>query len=395
MLRFPLLAVVIYLFVASAPPLYAQDPLFVAASNSPVTVGMGSGQIELADINGDGHLDLLTCHSQEQMVTVQIGDGTGHFLPAPNSPIRFDYSPGDIQLGDLNNDGILDLGVRRSELDQVDLLLGDGKGDFNRVAGSPFAANSTHYTATKPSLHLLDINEDGNLDFVIANGRHNSFATLFGNGQGGFSKGPITWLGFGQSYYSIAFGDVNQDGHLDVVIAQSGSGLQQTVGRLRVKLGDGTGVFRPVSTSSLFVSAEPRVSALADVNGDQQLDIVLTHGNSNLSILLNNGSGRFAPAPTPSYSLNMAAFTVVVGDVNRDRKADLVAAMANSNSAPYTSSVAVLLGDDKGFILAPGSPFFSGLGAYNLALGDVNEDGKPDIITSSFESDGMTLLLGQ
>jgi hypothetical protein len=60
-----------------------------------------------------------------------------------------------------------------------------------------------------------------------------------------------------------------------------------------------------------------------------------------------------------------------------------------------SSRVAVLLGDGHSFTPAPGSPFPVGLGAYNVAVGDVNEDGKPDVATSSFEGDGVTILLGR
>ena len=85
---------------------------------------------------------------------------------------------------------------------------------------------------------------------------------------------------------------------------------------------------------------------------------------------------------------------VVVGDFNRDRKADLVAPTVD-HVAPYRSGVVVLLGDGHGFTPAPGSPFAAGPGAYNVAVGDVNEDGKVDIAASSFEGDGVTILLGR
>src|SRR5215213_11032176 len=149
---------------------YLQGPLFSPAPGSPVTVGAGSGHVVLADINGDGHLDLVTQHLQTRIVSVQLGDGTGRFTAAPGSPISLSYSPGDIKLGDVNGDKIPDLGVSSSERDQVDIFLGNGKGGFGRAPGSPFTASASVEFYTH-SLNLVDINEDGKLDLVTANGR--------------------------------------------------------------------------------------------------------------------------------------------------------------------------------------------------------------------------------
>ena len=76
-----------------------------------------------------------------------------------------------------------------------------------------------------------------------------------------------------------------------------------------------------------------------------------------------------------------------MADVNRDKRNDIVAATVDS--------VTVWLSGGDGFINAPGSPFRAGPGAYNLAVGDVNKDGKLDVVASSFEGDAVTVLLGR
>ena len=120
----------------------AQGPLFIAAPGSPVAVGEGSGHMVLADVNRDGKIDLITQHLQQRVVAVQLGDGTGRFMPAPGSPIALSYSPGDVKQGDVNGDGITDLGATSSERDTVDIFLGNGSGKFSLAPGSPFLASA-------------------------------------------------------------------------------------------------------------------------------------------------------------------------------------------------------------------------------------------------------------
>src|ERR1044071_4350114 len=166
MKRFPIL--IVFVVMGCAMKVYAQGPLFSPAPGSPVTVGEGSGRVVLVDVNRDGRLDLVTQHLQRRIVAVQLGDGTGRFAPAPGSPITLTYSPGDIKLGDINNDGILDLGVTNSDRDAVDIFLGNGSGRFNAAPGSPFLASASAEFNTH-SLQLVDINEDGKLDIITTN----------------------------------------------------------------------------------------------------------------------------------------------------------------------------------------------------------------------------------
>jgi hypothetical protein len=360
---------------------YAQAPQFSPAPGSPVVVGEGSGIIALADVNQDGKLDLITQHLQQRAVTVQLGDGAGRFAPAPGSPIKLTYSPGDIKLGDVNGDSILDLAVTGGERDSLDIFFGDGNGRFNRAPGSPFLVSAS--TEFNTGLQLMDINEDGKLDVVTTSNQRNSFGALLGNGRGGFAPGSTTTFPAGHGRYAFAFGDLDGDGHLDAVTANSGGDFFSASSAVVILRGDGKGGFKILTETSVPPGA--RWLALGDLNGDQRPDLALNHNGNQLSILLNQGEGKFTLGST--YDVGAGAFAVTIADVNQDKRNDLIVATVDS--------VTVLLNGANGFAPAPGSPFHAGPGAYHLAIGDVNRDGKTDIAASSFEGKAVTVLVGR
>jgi len=366
--------------------LLAQSPLFVAAP--PVTVGPGSGQIVFTDLNRDGHLDMLTRHLLQRRIGVWLGNGAAGFSASPGTPIVLDYQPGGIASADLNGDGSPDLVATKSERDEVDVFLGDGKGGFTRGAGSPFADSPSSEFFTR-SVDLLDVNEDGRLDIVTANGRENTFAMLFGNGRGGFAPGTsVKRPARSDTRYTFAFGDVDGDGHLDAVSGGRAGDETSEPARIVVLHGDGHGAFQDAARP-FAVPASPQSMTLADVNGDRRLDLVITHSHTpSMSVLLNNGSGAFAPASGSPLAIDEDSFGVVVADANGDGKPDLLAGTA--------ASATVLLGDGRGrFTQAAGSPFRAGPGAYRVSAADINGDGALDLAAPSFEGNAVTVWLGR
>ncbi len=372
----------------------ARSPLFVRSAGRPIVVGPGSGEIVLADLNRDGHLDLLTKHLLARTIAVRAGNGRGEFAPPAAGPITFAYQPGAIALGDLNGDLIFDLGLARKDRDgeYVHVLLGDGGGGFGEAPGSPVTASAA-IEFYKPMLLLADVNGDGNADVVTANGRRNSVEVLLGDGRGALTTAPSITLAAGRDLYTFALGDVDGDGHLDLVAASCVEAADEE-GLLQVLRGDGTGAFvgaRGAHGAAMRIPPGSRVAALADLDGDGHRDAVISYGRGNLGILRNDGSGIFAPerAGHMAYPLPGPAHRVVVADINGDDRSDLVAATVDS--------VSVLLADadDNGFTPARGSPFAAGPGAYYVAIGDVDEDGRVDLVASSFEGDAVTLLMGR
>lgn len=371
------------LLLATSQQVLGQEPLFAPAATSPLHVGEGSGTILLEDVNRDRRVDLLTRHLLTRRIEVLRGDGQGGFAPF-GPAIEFSYEPGDMRLGYVNRDRILDLVVTPGRSDIVDVLLGDGRGGFRPAPGSPFTVSRVVDTYNKRTLHLIDLNEDGNLDIATANGRlRNTVRTLLGDGRGGFTPGPIVTLDTRGDGFALAFGDVDGDRHLDVVNASRPDGS----GRLVVQLGDGRGAFRAVAGSAMRIAADPAAVALRDMDGDQRTDIVVGHSSGQVSVFLNRGQGGFEPATGSPLEVGSPLFAVLTLDVNGDKRPDL--------AIPTVSHVTILLAGENGFTMAPGAPYPAGPGAYYLGAGDLNGDGKIDLVASSFEGTGVTLLLAR
>jgi hypothetical protein len=230
---------------------------------------------------------------------------------------------------------------------------------------------------------------------ISASGRRDTLEIYFGDDRGNFSIGSTVRLESGNRMRSLGVGDFDGDRHLDLATTTTASPPDQQPGQLSIRRGDGKGGFADAG-SPLSVPPDPTILAVADINSDRRPDIILSHGRSNVvTLLLNDGRGGFAKAPSLPLEAGMSGFAAVSADLDGDQHVDLIISTVNDR-APYDSKILVFLGDGRGgFRPTPGSPFSAEPGAYTLATGDINEDRKLDIAVSSFESNRVTILLGQ
>jgi len=256
---------------------------------------------------------------------------------------------------DFNGDGHLDI-VTTS----YTVLLGNGDGTFQKpvvyMGGS-----------TAEAIVTGDFNGDGKPDFATARDDGN-IGVWLNNGDGTF-QAPLVFPS-GADPIDIATGDFNNDGILDIAVSSPQGGATG----IGVFLGVGDGTFKPVVT---YLSGTPQsFLAVADFNGDGNADVVAANMNAgDVTILLGNGDGTFTVGAT--YGGNYPQF-VAVGDFNRDGKPDLVL------TGYVPSRLTVYLGNGDGtFTETKTSPIYNGFLWSEVAVGDFDGDGIPDLAVST------------
>jgi len=365
-------------------------PFFVNAPGSPITIPGGLSNVALADMNNDGRLDIVVACGQGHNITILLGTGGGRFAPTQKGSFSISANPGEMAVGDINTDGKFDVAYADHDSYGVGLLFGDGKGSFTQSGSTVIMRDGD-----RPHTHGLefgDVNADGLLDIVTVNNNDNDISVALGDGRGNFRRATRSPFAVGQSPYPPTLGDVNQDGHLDIIstTTTTGPGVSRTASSskaLTILFGDGRGDFR--RSDIPLRTPEPWCIAVGDINGDSKPDIVATHREASpLTVLLALGAGKFVEEANSPFSLGRSAWRLRIADVNSDGKSDVIAAAGDG--------VRVMLGDGNGnFTHEDDSPYFTGRGTWRLAVGDLNGDQKTDVVTSNMESGTVSILLAR
>ena len=280
--------------------------------------------------------------------------------------------------GDFNDDGNLDvalLDVFPSNGNTVQIFLGNGDMSFQQGAG---------YLAGNNSILTGDLNSDGELDLVTTDSS-GAFDVLLGNGDGTFQPPLVTSTTPGG--FAGALGDFNGDGHLDMVIHYEQSGIPST---FQVFFGNGDGTFQPPTTYGAGENLFPVSIALGDYNNDGIIDLAVVNNapaNPQIEIYLGTLCCGFLP-PT-SFDAGVTPIRVVAADFNGDGKLDL--AVANLLGTGFASTVSILLGNGDG-TFQPSMDFPVGPTALRIRAGDFTGDGRLDLAVVS--ATGLSILPG-
>ena len=301
---------------------------FAAAIN--YQTGTGGDSVAIGDFNGDGFNDIVEGHATPQgtginaVVSVSLNNGKGVFKPTVSTTVLVSAlnSRVGVAPGDFNHDGKLDVAVIYvSSTDQntyVTILLGNGNGSFTATGASflvPLAKDQPG------DLFAADFNNDGKLDLVTGCGIE--VCLLLGNGDGTFGTAAAINTGTTNNYERtghLAVGDMNHDGKMDLLVTNLG---YTPSAQFSVLLGNGDGTFQtPVVFPDTTILGGV---ALADLNGDGNLDIAVSEASkqgSFIAVFLGKGNGTFGSrirSSTNSENL----YTLVAGDFNGDGKMDL------------------------------------------------------------------------
>jgi len=341
--------------------------------------------VAIADVNGDGKPDIVSSNVNGGDVTILLGNGDGT-LNVPTAG----YSTGGFPrtsalVADFSGDGFADI-IVPDENFSFAFLRGYGDGTF-QAAQDFFAPVSDNNWAYATTIASGDFNGDGYPDLVVGNTRDLKIGVTVYLAKPDGSLMPGVNIGSGGGLEGVVVADFNGDGNLDFAAVNFNN---NGAGDVQVYLGYGNGTFNegaPYPTGSNGAST----LITADFNKDGHPDLaVLNTNNNNVSILLNDGTGGFLAPVT--YSVTADAQGIATADVNGDGVLDLV---VTGRSA--TGAISVLLGNANGtFQPATTTTFaFNYLG--NLALGDLDGDGKVDLavaVDDATASEGLAVAKG-
>ena len=366
------------------------DSTFQPQSNQ-VGEGDFGWATSLVDLNGDGHLDLVYSGIAAQtgygqvagnLIAVHFGDGKGNFTPA--RVYRGGQTSFGMAVADLNRDGHPDIITANQDSDSATIFLNDGKGGFGAPQGEYTGyinGNSSSGPVNAPysSFYPADVNGDGKPDLVMMQvgpgyPNANQAAVMLNDGTGHF--GPAILSPIAEGTFNITdfvLGDFRNSGRPDIVTISSYFGEGGNP-QLVFAPNAGGGSFGPPTVLNITGNFPNAALVAGDFNGDGELDFAIASAGT-LTICLGNGDGTFRVGSPINVNPNFAGLWVA--DFNGDGKMDLLG-WAYTNVVPFqNNNVYEFLGNGDGTFAAAKVVIPN---PTNPAVIDVNHDSHPDVI---------------
>ena len=366
------------------------------ATSLSVTVPAGATYKPLSVLNTEVGLTGYSSKPFALLFTNPFGSG----IPANFYRPKVDFAAGALPfytaIGDLDGDGKADLVVANAGTGTVSVLRNTSSS--GAITAASFSGKTDFATAADPrSLVLGDVDGDGKLDIMVACASSYTISVLRNTATAGSigaaSFAPRADIPTGVYISSIAAGDLDGDGKPDLVVANLYSNSLSVLRNVFT-----TGSISPSSfapKTNFFTGAYPRSLALSDIDGDGRLEIVVANElSNNVSVLRNQSAYGILNSSSFADAINFAVGanppSVAAGDVDGDGRPDLVVANYGSNTVSVlrntaaTGSIGVTSFAGKVDYATGSNPFFA-------ALGDADGDGKPDIVVTNANSNINTI----
>jgi hypothetical protein len=350
--------------------------------------------------------DLIVANSQSGNVGVFLGngvtDGDGTFanqVTYPTDPVNPASDPVWIATGVFDEStGLPDIAVANKATNTIGILLQNSAADGTFQPATTFPTGRSPVSVVAAQFHTgTDANH---VDLAVANQADNSISIFTGNGNGTFVSPPtLLQLPAGYQPAGMTAVDLNDDGNVDLVVADEGNNS------VSVFLGNGDGTFQP--RTDYATGNSPVYVATADFNEDGILDLAIanngapTTNNSGDSVTILLGqknsagvaTGTFAPGTTRDFPAGNAPTSLVVGDFNVDGLPDLVVADGNAaTGATGDNAISVLIGSGDG-TFSSNFELPVGTNPQSVTSADFNDDSEPDIAAANYGSNNVTVVL--
>ena len=287
-------------------------------------------------------VDMAVANQTAGTVSILHGNGDGTFTAEPSLTLPTGAGPTAIAVGDFNDDGFADLAVVNKNANSVTIFLGNGDETFQ----TPVTTLVTGNAPTSIVAQAFNPNAPGIIDLAVTNSTDNTLQIFLGNGKGTFSNGVTYNTGVTPVY--VASADVNLDGNLDLVVADSGAATStNSVGNsVSVFLGNGDGTFiLPGGTRMDFAAGTtPTSLVIADFNDDGIPDLMVTASGDNAAALMLGAGGGFFNTPPIEVPVGTTPDSVATADFNGDGLPDVAISNFGSNTATVILDSSSLIG---------------------------------------------------
>jgi|GEM_PF-3428541 len=349
-------------FSGAGDGFYHKAPAFAAGPGQP-----GAKSVAVLDANEDGNDDVAVAFRWVDAVSVLLGDGQGNLSYYGEFPIG-GHGTHTLGVDDLNADGHADIVVRNVESATVSVLLGDGDANFD-LLGEYQTDSGTHLVT------IVDINQDDFLDVITPNSSGGTVTILLGDGSGHLQR--FADIPVGEGPHSCVVIDYDKDDDPDIATANIGENkvsiLENVDGMLYL-------------AEKITVGAKPISICTGDFDEDGFADLATANiGGFSLSVLFGTGSSSFLLSE-PELIVGKGPHFVVAEDLDVDGHLDLVVPMTGMDD------VVVCYGDGNGGFLLK-EHFGVGDNPNTVAIGDLNGDNRPDIVTGNVWSSDVSVLI--